>query len=71
MTTVQEIRIIHVIGTLEGGGAERMLKRLVESHIDSPLFRHVVVSLTDKGELGDSLRARGVVSVFATDDMVV
>jgi len=37
-----------------------MLKRLVESHVGSPQFRHVVVSLTNKGELGDSLRARGV-----------
>jgi glycosyltransferase involved in cell wall biosynthesis len=37
-----------------------MLKRLVESHVGSLRFRHVVVSLTDKGELGDSLRAHGV-----------
>ena len=60
MTEAQEIRIIHVIGSLEGGGAERMLTRLVESHVGHPRFRHHVVSLTNKGELGDGLRDRGV-----------
>jgi len=60
VTEAQQIRIIHIIGSLEGGGAERMLKRLVESHANDPRFQHHVVSLANKGELGDGLRGRGV-----------
>ena len=60
MTEPQEIRIIHVIGSLEGGGAERMLARLVESHANNPRFRHHVVSFTNKGDLADGLRGRAV-----------
>jgi glycosyltransferase involved in cell wall biosynthesis len=54
------LRILHVIGGLGGGGAERMLKRLIESHAEDPRFRHSVVSLTSKGDIGDALRAGGV-----------
>ena len=42
------------------GGAEMMLKRLVESHLGNPAYRHVVVSLTDKGTLGTQLQSKGV-----------
>jgi glycosyltransferase involved in cell wall biosynthesis len=52
---------VHVISNLNIGGAELMLKRLVTD----PLFRaqgfeHRIVSLSDEGVLGASLKAHGV-----------
>lgn len=55
----QFVRILHVIIGLGAGGAEHMLRRLIESHRGTE-FRHRVISLTDAGELGDSLRSNGV-----------
>ena len=52
--------ILHVIVGLNVGGAEMMLKRLVESHHDNPDYRHAVVSLSDMGKLGPQLQATGV-----------
>jgi glycosyltransferase involved in cell wall biosynthesis len=49
--------IVHVITTLDVGGAERMLVRLVTSQSQ---FRHVVASLMGEGMLGQDLRAAGV-----------
>ncbi|MEQ1530631.1 MAG: glycosyltransferase, partial [Methylococcales bacterium] len=43
-----------------------MLKRLVESFIAHPSYRHVVVSLTDKGTLGTQLQSKGV-EVYSLD----
>jgi glycosyltransferase involved in cell wall biosynthesis len=54
------MKILQVIIGLDVGGAEMMLKRLVESHCDASEFQHVVVSLTGVGEVGLQLRARGV-----------
>lgn len=53
------IRVCHVIVGLNVGGAESMLKRLIESDPAS-IPETVVVSLTSLGVIGDSLRARGV-----------
>jgi glycosyltransferase involved in cell wall biosynthesis len=53
------IKVFHIIVGLDVGGAESMLKRLIES--DSVLIsRSVVVSLTSPGVIGDALRAQGV-----------
>ncbi len=54
------MKVLHVIVGLNVGGAEMMLKRLIESHRDNPEYRHVVVSLTDKGILGAQFQSKGV-----------
>ncbi|MDE3021998.1 MAG: glycosyltransferase [Pseudomonadota bacterium] len=51
--------ICHIIVGLDVGGAETMLKRLIESN-PSSISETVVVSLTSLGVIGESLRARGV-----------
>lgn len=53
------MRILHIIVDLDVGGAEMMLKRLIESD-PVQLSSAVVVSLTSLGVIGESLRARGV-----------
>jgi glycosyltransferase involved in cell wall biosynthesis len=53
------MKIIHVISGLVLGGAESMLRRLVESSEES-ISESVVVSLTSLGTLGELLRKRGV-----------
>ncbi len=52
-------RILHVITGLGGGGAEAMLYKLT-SGMDSKKFKSVVVSLSDKGDLGPKIEAAGV-----------
>jgi glycosyltransferase involved in cell wall biosynthesis len=52
--------IMHVITGLGIGGAELMLKRLLEFHILHPRWRHSVISLTSIGPIGDELRANGI-----------
>lgn len=54
------IEIFHIIIGLETGGAELMLKRLVESHQNNKSYRHTVVSLTGMGVVGPQLQAMGV-----------
>ncbi|MGH8539441.1 MAG: glycosyltransferase family 4 protein [Stenotrophobium sp.] len=54
------IRVLHIIVGLNLGGAELMLKRLIESSLDNSDFQHSVVSLTDAGEVGEQLLALGV-----------
>lgn len=54
------MKVLHIIIGLNVGGAEMMLKRLVESNRGNPVYQHVVVSLTDKGTLGAQLQANGV-----------
>lgn len=49
--------ITHVITSLGDGGAEAVLFRLCTQSTDN---RHVVISLTDEGKYGHSLRANGV-----------
>ncbi len=53
------VKIIHIIVGLNVGGAEMMLKRLIESEPAS-IPETIVVSLTSLGVIGESLRARGV-----------
>ena len=54
------MKVLHVIIGLNVGGAELMLKRLVESHIDDPNYIHTVVSLSEIGPVGEQLRGRGI-----------
>jgi len=54
------VKILHVIIGLNAGGAEHVLRRLIESHHGSLEFQHSVVSLTDLGELGSVLIAQGI-----------
>jgi glycosyltransferase involved in cell wall biosynthesis len=53
------LSVLHIISGLNVGGAEAMLKRLIES---SPASTRdaAVVSLTSLGVIGESLRAQGV-----------
>jgi len=53
------IRIVHVISGLDTGGAERMLAKLVGG-MNQALFSNVVISLTDRGQLGDAIESSGV-----------
>lgn len=53
------MKVLHIIVCLNVGGAETMLKRLIESNLAS-IPDTVVVSLTSFGLIGESLRKRGV-----------
>ena len=52
------IRIIHVISDLDTGGAEVMLAKLVQG-MDRTRFANSVVSLTDRGQLGNQIESSG------------
>lgn len=54
------MKILHVIVGLNVGGAELMLKRLIESHSGNTNYLHSVISLTDVGKVGEQLQALGV-----------
>jgi len=53
------MKILHFVSVLGLGGAENMLRRLVESSPDS-ISESVVISLTSLGVVGATLRQRGV-----------
>lgn len=53
------LKIVHVIVGLNVGGAELMLKRLIESHAKHSEYEHSVISLTDLGSIGPDLQAKG------------
>ena len=54
------MKVIHIIIGLDVGGAELMLKRLIESHQGNPNYRHSVISLTLAGKVGAQLQDIGV-----------
>ncbi|WLI73385.1 glycosyltransferase family 4 protein [Halomonas alkalicola] len=54
------MKVTHIIIGLNVGGAELMLKRLIESHREQPGIEHCVISLTDKGVLGERLTKQGI-----------
>lgn len=59
--------IAHIIVGLNRGGAEMMLRRLIEANLSSGAKNeHCVISLTDIGFHGELLRRRGV-AVYAMD----
>lgn len=53
------ITVLHLITALNTGGAETMLYQLV-SRSDRTRFRHVVVSMMDRGTLGARIEALGI-----------
>jgi glycosyltransferase involved in cell wall biosynthesis/uncharacterized SAM-binding protein YcdF (DUF218 family) len=53
------IRIVHIIGGLDQGGAEAMLVRLLR-RLDRDAFSQSVVSLTTRGVYGNQIEALGV-----------
>lgn len=57
---VVKIKIIHVIVALNVGGAELMLKRLIESQLNKGKFIHEVISLSETGLIGVELQLLGV-----------
>lgn len=52
--------VMHVITDLDCGGAEMMLKRLVEAEKEGGAYRHTVVSLKGIGKVGPQLEELGV-----------
>jgi glycosyltransferase involved in cell wall biosynthesis len=58
--TRNTVKVLHVIIGLNVGGAEMMLKRLVTRHISNFSSRHIVVSLSGVGVVGQQLREQGV-----------
>lgn len=58
-------KILHLITDLETGGAEMMLYKLI-SKMDNKRFSNIVVSLTDKGTLGERIENLGI-RVFTLD----
>jgi len=53
------IRILHLITDLEVGGAEVMLTKLVNG-MDQSRYANCVISLTDRGQLGDAIESGGI-----------
>lgn len=56
----RNVLILHVLPDLGIGGAELMMKRLVEAHLRDPRYDHRVVSLRSVGPVGKMLEAGGV-----------
>jgi len=56
---LKPIKIVHLITELNTGGAEQMLCKLV-THMDRKAFRPLVVSMTDRGPVGEKLASEGV-----------
>lgn len=55
------MRILHIIVGLGIGGAELMLKRLVDSAREDLSYNQTVVSLTSIGEVGSQLQKDGII----------
>lgn len=55
-----ELKVLHVIVGLNVGGAELMLKRLIESQKQLPRYEHSVISLTGPGVIGPQLISQGI-----------
>ena len=55
-----QMLIVHVIADLTTGGAEMMMKRLIEAHRGSSEFEHYVISLAGLGRIGPELQAAGI-----------
>lgn len=55
------MKIVHVIMSLNIGGAELMLKRLVLHSHQKEQFEHIVITLTDLGVMGPELQNEGII----------
>jgi glycosyltransferase involved in cell wall biosynthesis len=51
---------MHIITDVDVGGAQMMLKRLIEAHQGHTNFQHSVISLKDLGKVGQQIQAKGV-----------
>ncbi len=54
------VRVLHVIGNLESGGAERSLQRLIAGTGRDAGYTHAVVSLSSIGVVGAEMESNGV-----------
>ncbi|NDP61891.1 glycosyltransferase [Polaromonas sp.] len=54
------MKVLHIIVCLNVGGAELMLKRLIESHKHDLEYSHSVISLTSIGKVGTQLQELGI-----------
>jgi glycosyltransferase involved in cell wall biosynthesis len=54
------ISVLHIITDLHAGGAELMLRRLIQTQASDSRFRHRVVSLRSLGSVGALIRESGV-----------
>jgi glycosyltransferase involved in cell wall biosynthesis len=54
------MKLAHIIGGLNVGGAERMLQRLVTEHSQRPDISILVISITDVGSIGQAMSEAGV-----------
>jgi glycosyltransferase involved in cell wall biosynthesis len=54
------MKVLHLIVDLEIGGAELMLKRLLEAQKNNSCFHNIVVSLTSIGPIGRQLQLNGI-----------
>lgn len=59
-------KILHIISSLNVGGAEMMLYRLIRESTKHPNDQHIVISLLPKGELKEQYRSLGI-DVFMLD----
>lgn len=59
-------RILHIISSLNVGGAEMMLFRLLKESTTKPNDQHIVISLLPQGELQSRYQAEGI-EVFMLD----
>ena len=53
-------KIVHIIMSLNIGGAELMLKRLVLHSHQKEQFEHIIITLTDLGAMGPELQNEGI-----------
>lgn len=61
MKSARPVVVLHVIVGLNVGGAEMMLKRLIEHHQQARFAcQHIIISLTGLGTLGEEIQRRGV-----------
>ena len=58
------MKILHIIVGLNIGGAEIMLKRLVQSSLNNKGLKHEVISLTQLGMIGIQLKNMGVLNTI-------
>jgi len=56
---MEKLRVIHLITSLETGGAQMMLYKLVSS-INSHKFESYVISLKNKGTIGENIKNIGI-----------
>ena len=52
------LRVVHIIGSLERGGAERILENIITNQLG--IIKHIVVSLDEKEQSAVELSQLGV-----------